>query len=72
MASDGTRTEPYETSCISLSLNGTDADKITAAFEKLSAGGKVTNPMKVESWGDTFGELTDKFGIDWMVNISAA
>jgi uncharacterized glyoxalase superfamily protein PhnB len=22
-------------------------------------------------WGDTFGQLTDKYNIDWMVNISA-
>jgi PhnB protein len=26
--------------------------------------------METAPWGDTFGMLTDKFGIDWMVNIS--
>ena len=70
MASDGSRTTPYETSCISLSLNGSDNEKITTAFNKLSEGGTVTSPIKTESWGDAFGMLTDKFGIDWMVNIS--
>lgn len=71
MATDSDRTTPYETSCISMSISGNDAEKITAAFNKLGEGGKITSPIKVESWGDSFGMLTDKFGIDWMVNISA-
>jgi PhnB protein len=71
MASDGTRTEPYETSQISLSLSGNDADHITEVFNQLAEGGSVTAPLKVEVWGDTYGAVTDKFGIDWMVNIAA-
>lgn len=71
MASDGDRTTPYETSRISLSLSGSETEKLTALFDKLSEGGKVESPLKTESWGDTFGMVTDKFGIDWMVNISA-
>ena len=70
-ASDGTRTTPYDVSCISMSLNGKDADRLTECFHKLSEGGTVTSELKVETWGDTFGTVTDKFGIDWMVNISA-
>ncbi len=71
MASDGDRTTPYETSRISLSLSGTDKEKLTATFNKLAEGGTIESPLKTESWGDTFGMLTDKFGVDWMVNISA-
>jgi len=71
MASDSDRTTPYETCRIDMSLSGTDSDKITAAFNKLAEGGKVVMPIKTESWGDMFGAVTDKFGIDWMVNISA-
>ena len=26
-------------------------------------------PLEEQVWGDEFGQLTDKFGIDWMVNI---
>lgn len=70
MASDGTRTEPYETSQISLSLGGTDEEKLRGLFDALSEGGTITSPLKKEFWGDTFGTLTDKFGIDWMVNIA--
>ena len=69
--SDGTRTEPYETSQISMSLTGSDKEKLENAFHKLAEGGKDLIDLKVEAWGDTFGSVTDKFGIDWMVNISA-
>jgi PhnB protein len=70
MASDGTRTEPYETSSISLSLNGADEPEFHEVFAKLAEGGTITDPLKTESWGDTFGTLTDKFGMDWMMNLS--
>ena len=27
-------------------------------------------PLEQAPWGDFFGQLTDKFGVSWMVNIS--
>ncbi|MEI6478039.1 MAG: VOC family protein [bacterium] len=72
MASDSDRKESYETSCISLSISGTDSDTITGYFNALAEGGKITTELKKESWGDMFGTVTDKFGIDWMVNIGEA
>lgn len=56
---------------ISLSLSGENKVELTAYFEKLSAGGTVTQPLEDSPWGDTFGMLTDKFGIGWLVNITA-
>lgn len=70
MASDSTR-DSFEESFITMCLSGSDEAKLTEYFNKLSEGGKVTQPLKKEFWGDTFGGLTDKFGVDWMVNISA-
>lgn len=70
MASDGTRTEPYGEGPITISLGGPEATKLTTIFEKLSEGGKVTQKLEKMFWGDTFGAVTDKFGIDWMVNIT--
>ena len=29
-------------------------------------------PLEAAPWGDVFGQLTDKFGISWMVNIVGA
>jgi PhnB protein len=55
---------------ISLSLTGEDEAELRGYFEKLSAGGAVSVPLAKSSWGDTFGMFTDKFGVDWLVNIS--
>ncbi len=70
MASDSDRNEPYPPSFITLSIGGEDETLITALFKKLAEGGAVTSELKKEYWGDTFGTVTDKFGVDWMVNIS--
>jgi PhnB protein len=38
-------------------------------FDKLADGGKVKMPLEKQFWGDMFGMLTDKFGVDWNMNI---
>jgi PhnB protein len=48
-----------------LCMIGSSKEEIAPAFSKLSEGGIVHHPLKEEFFG-TFGELTDKFGIDWM------
>lgn len=72
MASDSSNPDSLGTGKISLSLSGVDEEKLRAMFDRLGAGGNVSYPLKKEFWGDTFGTLTDKFGVDWMVNIAAA
>ncbi len=37
-------------------------------FTKLSDGGTVKMKMEKVFWGAYFGSLTDRFGIDWMIN----
>ncbi len=54
-----------------MSLSGDSEVELKGYFQKLSAGGKVTMPLEKAMWGDTFGMCTDKFGIGWLVNISA-
>ncbi|GAA1602925.1 MULTISPECIES: VOC family protein [Kribbella] len=54
---------------ISISLSG-DGDELRDYYAKLSEGGKVTVPLEKQMWGDEFGMVTDKFGINWMVNIA--
>jgi PhnB protein len=56
---------------MSMSLSGDDDAELSGYFEKLSEGGTVHQPLAVAPWGDKFGMLTDRFGIDWMVNIAA-
>jgi PhnB protein len=56
---------------VAIALSGSDHERLSAAFEKLSADGQVKQPLKTETWGDSFGYFVDKFGINWMVNISS-
>lgn len=70
MASDSPKASP-KAAKVELSLSGTDDTKLRQLFDALVAGGKVNMPLEKAPWGDTFGMLTDKYGIDWMVNISA-
>jgi len=37
-------------------------------FEALSAGGTVTMDLQDMFWGAYYGSVTDKFGIQWMLN----
>ncbi|BAU54344.1 VOC family protein [Mucilaginibacter gotjawali] len=53
---------------IALSLNCSSEDEINTFYSKLSAGGKILEPLKDSFWGSLFGCFTDKFGIMWMLN----
>lgn len=71
MGADTPNAMTYEAGArISMALSGDNADELRGYFEKLSAGGKVVEPLAQAPWGDSFGMLTDKFGITWMVNIA--
>ena len=37
-------------------------------FDALAEGGAVTMELAEMFWGDYFGQCTDKYGIQWMVN----
>jgi PhnB protein len=58
---------------ISVSISGpqADADAMRTWFAGLAEGGTVTQPLIEAPWGDEFGMLLDRFGINWMVNIVA-
>ena len=57
---------------ISVSLSGDDGDELRGYWEKLSASGTVAMPLEKQMWGDEFGMCTDRFGVDWLVNIGQA
>jgi PhnB protein len=57
-------------SSISVSLSGENDAELRGYWEKLSAGSTITMPLEKAPWGDTFGMLTDKFGVQWLVNIA--
>ncbi len=43
-------------------------EEIKRIFEKLSVGGDVFMPLEEVFWGAVFGVVTDKYGIEWMLN----
>jgi PhnB protein len=45
-----------------------DREQTKHLFTLLSDGGNVTTPLAVQPWGDYFGKLTDRFGVQWMFN----
>lgn len=56
---------------ISLAIGLNDVEKAREYFDNLSDGGKVTMPLDKTFWAEAFGMLTDKFGINWMINCDA-
>jgi len=59
-----------EGSNITISLSGDDVEDLTGYFHALAEGGEVTMPLEQQVWGDHYGTLTDRFGVDWMANIA--
>lgn len=52
---------------ISLMINAENKGEVDSLWAKLSVGGQVTMPLMDAFWGDYFGALTDKFGVNWML-----
>jgi PhnB protein len=57
---------------VTLALFGDDAEQLRGYFTALAEGGTVSVPLEKQMWGDEYGSLTDKFGVNWMANISPA
>ena len=68
LSSDTAAASP-EAKKITLTIEGDDESRLTQIFEKLSEGGRIISPLKKEFWGDIYGSLTDRFGIEWMIDI---
>ena len=52
----------------SLCLSADSEAEAHRLFTALANGGSITMPLEKAFWGALFGLLTDKFGIQWMVN----
>jgi len=55
---------------IVISLSGEQSDPLRDYWDKLSGSGKVDMPLEKQVWGDEYGSCTDRYGIEWMVNIA--
>jgi PhnB protein len=54
----------------SISITASSREEADRIFNDLAKEGKVTMPMNQTFWGDYFGMLTDKFGVNWMMSFN--
>lgn len=75
MGSDTMAHSPVKTlvgNNFSLSVNADTIEEADRLFNELSEGGVITMPMSQTFWGAYFGMFTDKFQINWMINVELA
>ncbi len=60
-ASDNDDAEPMRGSANILMMD--DRAQTELMFSHLSEGGTITTPVGMQPWGDYFGKLTDRFGV---------
>ncbi|RJF78242.1 VOC family protein [Azospirillum cavernae] len=65
-ASDNHDAEPMRGSAHILIMD--DRAQTNDLFAKLAAGGEVTTPLAMQPWGSYYGKLTDRYGVQWMLD----
>lgn len=55
-----------------ININAETKSQADKLFKGLSAGGKITMPLEKAFWGAYFGMVTDRYGVQWMVNCENA
>ena len=69
MLSDTFPGQPYQLgSQVTIALLVNDVAEAKEIFEKLQVDGKVTMPIQETFWSPAYGQVTDKFGVEWQVS----
>jgi PhnB protein len=71
MADDGMGAKEAEFKGMTLVIEVPDDVEAKRVFTALGEGGNVQMPLMKTFWTSSFGMLTDKFGVPWMVNVEA-
>jgi PhnB protein len=59
---------PVRCEGLMLSLLGTAAPStLRDWFSKLSVGGRVVDELQVRPWGDSDGQVIDRYGLHWLI-----
>ncbi len=58
-------------SAVTISIAVSSVSEGQRIFDALADEGKVLMPFQKMFWAEGFGQLTDRFGIPWMVNCEA-
>ncbi len=70
IASDTMGEMPEAGNSVALCLNCNNEAEIFSYFEKLSKGGQIKLNLHQTFRGTTYGELIDKFGMNWTLNFT--
>jgi PhnB protein len=70
LASDTMPGMPFDlgSNNFSVTIQCSAADEVDRLFQSLSAGGKGTMPPQDTFWNARFAMMTDRFGVNWMLN----
>ena len=71
MASDGTSSEQAPFRGVELALTAGSKQEAARWFNALSDGGEVKMPLGKSFFAESFGMLSDRFGVPWMVVFGA-
>ncbi|GIP18960.1 VOC family protein [Paenibacillus montaniterrae] len=53
---------------ITLAYVSDDAEELKAVYSKLKEGGRVDMELQETFWSKLYGQVTDRFGIQWQLN----
>ncbi|MBA1142937.1 VOC family protein [Mesorhizobium neociceri] len=52
----------------SVSIDCESLDEIERLFSRLAEGSRLRAPLATMPWGTRFGLLTDRYGVQWILN----
>lgn len=53
------------------SLDGGSIEEVTTYWERLADGAAIIEPLAASAWSAGFGMLTDRFGVTWVLGVTA-
>ncbi|WP_020062055.1 VOC family protein [Bacillus sp. 123MFChir2] len=73
MISDTFPGQPHQVgSQVTITIHIQNAEKSQEVFEKLQDGGQVIMPLQETFWSPSYGQVKDKFGVEWQVSTQGA
>ncbi|WP_017586801.1 VOC family protein [Nocardiopsis ganjiahuensis] len=54
-----------------VSLRGTDPAELQGYWDGLVDGAQVRQPIGPSAWAPLYGQLTDRFGVTWVLDVAA-
>ena len=53
---------------VTLSITSENEEELTSWYHQLKEGGKVHMELQETFWSKLYGNLSDKFGVEWQIN----